>query len=1329
MQDFTKKYSLSKTLRFELKPIGKTLEHIQTKGLLAQDEERAEKYKKAKKIIDEYHKDFIEEALKGINFSKEQLASLAEAYEKAKNKEESYKKILSNRQKEMRKHIVKGFEKHEKFKTLFKKELIKQDVGKWLGFKYTGNELAEKKNILKDFNAFTTYFTGFNENRKNIYTAEEYSTAIAYRIIHDNFPKYLENSKKIEILVNDFHELDFLQVQNNLADILNGKTIKEFFALENFNVFLNQSSIENYNCVRGGKTLDDGAKIQGVNEVINLYRQEKEHLLNDAIEKETAVLESEIKKLRSCKLVELYKQILSDRDSLSFLSEKFENDKDMIDAINLFFKENIANIKKQDEKDDKNLLKEIKNLLKQLDDETIELNKIYVKNDKAITDISQFLFDDFGLIKRALFYYASNELFRPKKQEYPNNKERDGWDRWVNKTTCFSIAVIDRAVESYKNSRIEDDDEEKEKLKSFSSVKKYFLDFETQLQESKADDKQINAVNVFQAVRDGYRSVQSILNDQYDDHSKNLIADGKKVPIIKCFLDSLQNLMWFIKPLYVVIGKKDDEKGTDAFEKDGAFYTDFDFYYEKLRDVVPLYNKVRNYLTQKAYSVEKYKLNFGNPDLLGGWPVGREKACSGVIFIKDSLYFLGIMNKEYKKNFSPIKAKKGEKFYEKMMYLQAADPQKDIQNLMVIDGKTVKKNGRKDKDDGVNYLLEELKNNYLPADINDIRKKGTYSKQSENFNNSDLVKFIDYYKQRANEYFDQYRFEFRASEEYAHFGEFTDHVNSQAYQINFEKISSEYIDSLVGEGKLYLFQIYNKDFSPHSKGKPNLHTLYWKALFDEKNLADVVFKLNGEAEIFYRKASIPEHKRTIHYANQELPNKNELNNKKTSSFKYDIIKDKRFTQDKFAFHVPITINFKESGAPRFNDLVNRHLKNSPDINILSIDRGERHLAYYTLIDQKGVIKKQGSFNVISDEYNGKIFSKDYHDKLNTAEKNRDKQRKSWGSIENIKNLKEGYLSQVVHQICQMVIEHNAIVVFEDLNFGFKRGRFKVEKQIYQKLEKMLIEKLNYLVFKEKENNEPGGVLNGYQLTKPFTTFKEMGRQTGIIFYVPAYHTSKVCPATGFVNLLYPKYESIKQAQDFFKRFDSIIYNKDDDMFEFTFNYKNFADKSDGSKQNWTICTYGNRLVNYRNPEKNNQWDTKEVCLTEKMKQHCAGKFSLEFGVDLKEKILQQNDAQFFKDLIYCLKLTLQMRNSATGTGTDYLISPVKNSEGEGKFFDSRAAGKSMPENADANGAYHIGLKGLMVLDRISNWDEKSKLDLVIKNEQWYKFVQDKNYKN
>lgn len=71
--------------------------------------------------------------------------------------------------------------------------------------------------------------------------------------------------------------------------------------------------------------------------------------------------------------------------------------------------------------------------------------------------------------------------------------------------------------------------------------------------------------------------------------------------------------------------------------------------------------------------------------------------------------------------------------------------------------------------------------------------------------------------------------------------------------MSFARVSVSYINQLVEEGKMYLFQIYNKDFSEYSKGTPNMHTLYWKALFDERNLADVVYKLNGQAEMFYRK--------------------------------------------------------------------------------------------------------------------------------------------------------------------------------------------------------------------------------------------------------------------------------------------------------------------------------------------------------------------------------------------------------------------------------------------------------------------------------------------
>lgn len=105
---------------------------------------------------------------------------------------------------------------------------------------------------------------------------------------------------------------------------------------------------------------------------------------------------------------------------------------------------------------------------------------------------------------------------------------------------------------------------------------------------------------------------------------------------------------------------------------------------------------------------------------------------------------------------------------------------------------------------------------------------------------------------------------------------------------------------------------------------------------------------------------------------------------------------------------------------------------------------------------------------------------------------------------------------------------------EDLNFGFKRGRFPVEKQVYQKFENMLISKLNLLIDKKADPTEDGGLLRAYQLTNKFDGVNK-GKQNGIIFYVPAWDTSKIDPVTGFVNLLKPKYTSVSEAKSYLKQ--------------------------------------------------------------------------------------------------------------------------------------------------------------------------------------------------
>ena len=134
--------------------------------------------------------------------------------------------------------------------------------------------------------------------------------------------------------------------------------------------------------------------------------------------------------------------------------------------------------------------------------------------------------------------------------------------------------------------------------------------------------------------------------------------------------------------------------------------------------------------------------------------------------------------------------------------------------------------------------------------------------------------------------------------------------------------------------------------------------------------------------------------------------------------------------------------------------------------------------------------------------------------------------------------------------------NDAIIAMEDLNFGFKTGRFKVEKQVYQKFENMLISKLNFLMHKQKDPEENGGILHAYQLTNKVTGVNR-GRQNGFIFYVPAYMTSKIDPTTGFADLIKPKYTSVADSLALIEKIDCIRYLESEKMFAFDLDYSKF----------------------------------------------------------------------------------------------------------------------------------------------------------------------------
>ncbi len=1254
-KNFTKQYQISKTLRFELVPQGETEKFIKEKGLLKQDETRAEDYKKVKKFIDEYHKDFIEKALSGKKLPHQKLKDYLNEFTKIEKDNKAIDKISEA----LRKEISEWFKDNP---TKDKKNMIEEKVPQFL--KQQGRDINAE--LVLKFKGFTTYFSGFNDNRKNIYSGKEQSTAIAYRIVHENLPKFIGNMNNFRLL----NKIDFSEVEKQMKIELNGNKLKDVFSLGYFNNCLTQSGIDRYNAIIGGKTDDKGNKIRGVNEKINLFRQQ-----------------NKLKIKQAPGMARLFKQILSDRASASYLPEKFESPDECLIAIKEFYEKDIDNLIKNNEK--KNVINEIESLFtEKLNLSDCDLSNIYIRNN-FLTAISQQIFSSYSIITDALRFY-----FRKEKKE--TKKLEDETKKYLKKG-YFSISEIETALKAYlQETEIENKEKREEVLKQPNPILQYFnmLTIGIEINNKK---EQANVVDYFHQKHED-KSVQEVLSREWKDKHE-LIQDKKAVATIKEYLDSYLHILHFVKPLYVLPPKK--ENG-EIPNKDISFYNEFDELFYQLQSVIPLYNNVRSFLTQKAYSVEKFKLNFENVTLLDGWDVNKEPANTAVILQKDGLYYLGIMNKEHSKVFENIPASSDENdFYEKMYYKLLPGANKMLPKVIF-------------SDKWIDYFSPS-------KELIDKYEKGTHTK-GDNFSLADCHALIDFFKVSIakHEDWNQFNFNFSPTETYQDISGFYREVEHHGYKITFDKVSTKYIHQLVSEGKLYLFKIYNKDFSPYSKGKPNLHTLYWKAVFGEDNLKDVVVKLNGKAEVFHRPASIPEKSKFIHRKNIPIVKKNSNNSNDHSRFKYDIIKDKRYTENKYQFHVPITLNFKSGAAIKFNDKANQVLNKNSNVNIIGIDRGERHLVYYSLINSNGEITEQGSFNEINNEYKGIKYKTDYQKSLTEKEKARDAARKSWDTIGKIKELKEGYLSQVVHKIASMMIEHNAIVVLEDLNFGFKRGRMKVERQVYQKLEKMLIDKLNYLVFKDREAYEPGGFLNAYQLAAPFTSFKDMGKQTGFIFYVPAANTSKIDFATGFVNLLYPKYENEKQTREFFSKMESIRYNAAKDYFEFNVDYNKFrTDKTDQLKKSlWIICTFGDERYQYLQSKR----EFNKIDVTEGMKELFKRQNVLfATGNDIKKSITAVKNAQFFKYLIFYLKLILQMRYT-DGKDKDYILSPVVNDKGV--FFNSENAAEKEPQNADANGAYHIALKGLLLLQKIKEGAKK----LAISNKEWYDFVQKRQYR-
>lgn len=1331
--EFTNQSAVQKTLKFQLLPLYETKKIIEHKNLFDVDEERAEYYPILKDICNEFYRAFIDERLSELQF---EWIDLMQAYSEneqinLENQQAIYRKLISDRLQ----GVVDASGNKTKikpkipFNQILKSELITNILPDFIEKKDDGEDKEKAKKAISLYSKFTSRLTNFFESRKNIFTNEDISTSIAYRIVHDNFPLFMLNYQELQKNL-PYIEEQLLELEKQLKKdkiITTEEKLLDYFTLNYFNKICIQSGIETYNTIIGGYTQSENIKIKGINEIINEKRQsiKKNQDEND-------------EKIKLSKLTKLKKQILAKSDSSSFLIEAIEDDQDLFDKLEKFYQllqtsnENNINILQQ--------IQELPLLLKNSNLDQIFINAKYINIISHSVTSSKGKKGDWSAINKGLSILSLNQNSDTKTYLKAIENEEDLNNK--RKQIYFSISELDAALE----------------------------------ESIKAADENYFDISVLDYIEDiDYSNLEKEINTQYQaiqylkNNDQKLQGNFDAIDIIKEFLDKVFN----------IYSKWKIFECEDKVDKDSDFYSQHLEIMEILENIIRLYNLTRNYLSQKPSAKKKIKINFNNPSLADGWSESKVSANNTIIFRKDEQYYLGILNRSpsYKellkleKNFNDEETE----YYERLNYYFMPDAMRMIPKSSVA-LKEVREYFQ-DNPDADSYLIQNnsfKKPFSIPREIYDMQYVNLYDGKKmyqkdylkktgdqEGYRDA-LNKWIDFCKEfisvyEGRKYFDYS--ELMPTDLYQDLNEFYTDVDAKSFKMGFSKISSVAVRNMVKEEKLLLFQIYNKDFSDKSKGKPNLFTIYWKALFSDENLKLNKIRLNGQAEIFFRQKQIKEairHKKDSFVVNrfdvegniipekiykeikdykngliseESLSKETKLglenNQYKYFQADYEIIKDRRYTENRLFFHVPISFNWDIKLDSNINDLAKKYIYDRDDIHIIGIDRGENHLLYYTVINLNGEIVEQGSLNSLSSFSNKDQVEKTipYHEMLKKREKERADARVSWHSIEKIKDLKEGYLSQVVHFLTNLIMKYNAIIILEDLNYGFKRGRFKVERQVYQKFEIALMNKLNCLIFKDKVIDELGGALYPLQLCKRVDAYKNIGRQNGIIFYVPAAYTSKVDPITGFANLF--EFKRIKNSDfiKFFEKFDEIKYHQNEDVFSFSFDYKNMSEyvkTKDLKKTKWKIYSNSDRYF----------WNKKEgncqVDLTKKLKEILT-KFELDYANNpdiLTQFVNMKNDLDkknLSSELMWLFKLIVKIRNNDQLDNPDFIISPVKDEQGH--FFDSRENIKYLPENGDANGAYNIARKGLLYREQlIDSLKTNKRATLRISNKEWFDYI-------
>ena len=1246
-----KLFPVTKTIAFNLVPVGKALEHMRANGVLKQGDSLSDSYFILKDAADLVHKEFIEKTLAPLRLKHvsdgggDSLQEYAQAYFSTALEKKEKEKVLEEIGAALKKQIGAAFaavtytasdEEDAKeipmLKAFSGRALIKELLD-------TVPLTPEQRAAREVISTNVTYMRPYFEARDRIYSANEGGHTIPVRIVEDNLPIHLNNIQLAKTLPEEIFDrlTEDTAMADYLKDITGGLPVRDVFTVSYACGLLAQSAIDAYNTLIGGFSSDAQTKHKGLNELINEYEQTHPE-----------------KRLH--KFEKLQKQILSDRSTPSWVPVALKEDNDVLTLVDGLKDMLLQTFGKTD-----------------LSSERYNPSPENVLIDmKRIGDYSHRMYGNWKEAENGL-----KALLRERNPRSARQGEKGYAEKiksLYKKLDWVSVADIDRGVALAGNAK------------------------------SRTDLQEFIRQNIVKPIVEGLGQYNALKNQiaampggQLTEKLGQSSTTGKigAGQTVKLMLDLVNDAVRTAK-LFAC--------GDASTAYDKPFYEKVIFpLKEYAATFIPNYNSIRNYLTKKPYSKEKIRLTFGKSSFLQGWDANKMDGNGGILLSDGKEVYLCVLNTPYKKLTAD------ESFIDENSSLRMPWERKLKGAHMSLPGTAF---GKK--------AIPRSGEPYCPSDlVYDIYcKTKTGELKVKDYTPQQVAAMIDFYKKviRMKPEWEVFNFRFKDTAEYARLNDFFMDFNDQASVSTTIGVRKDFFLDANEKGLVYLFRVTCQDMSDKHHGKDGDYKVLLMEALSGKG--DPLVKIMGGANIYYRKASLK--KKVTHPAGEPMAMKNPATPAPTRTLPYDLYKDRRYMEDRFAFHVPVKIypDADAKGAGRLNATVQEVIKQHKDMYVLGINRGERNLISIAVTAPDGTIVEQRNLNVF-DGY-------DYRAALARRSEERRDDRQNWDSVRDIKNLKKGYLSRVVGEIVRLVRKYNCIVALEQLDPEFKNSRKAFENSIYEQFERDLVGKLGLMTDKD----DPNRFDSALQLCDPSSSEIERTKftQNGIIFFMKPNFVSMTDPRTGFVNRVNTAYKNVAGAEELMSRMDAFVFDRKKGRFCLSFRYANVTpDKETGDAQRvWTVETYGDRIKNILSAKEDprGRWKDEPVNLTNEMKDlfnHNGINWSA--GEDILPQ-LQDRGAEFWKALLRLLRLTLC--NTSWDSKTKEFRVVGCTADENGYVFDSRSANESAPLDADILAAWNIARKAHLALERVREFVPKKKNDwplLSVNDKDWFESVQ------